>query len=345
MRNTQWLRNVQAQSVRIAALKAAGTPPNISYGEGFITHDAYNRTIFDDLRRKFILFFELTKHAANSDFTTGFLQSAIGAARATDKNAITFSATTATRSAHTPIEIKAITTDRNFGMYKRSLYGQMGNLYGDLTQKDISDMTVAMFAEWSRQSFNGDANAQPLEFEGLKRLIGAGVGYGATTSIVKTIQNKVVVMMNRTDKMVMPTHIIANPAIAYSITQEQAKMKIGADWVGAPSTVIVQGVPCASIDTQAGKLPIISDPFNSPLVGTNSVYPTYIASMDKLRWEFVEPLGQAGPEPKVFEFPMTNVLDTPYKGIMFGAIDGDGFADHFARLNFEERAVAVDPTA
>lgn len=347
MTTQQWLKNIRARSIANAELKAAGAPPNISYGEGFIVHDAYERTIFDDLRRKFPMWGSgaYENHPANSDFTTGFLQSAIGAARAVDKNTLTFSATTETRSARTPIEIKAITSDRNFGMYKRSLYSQMGSLYGDLTAKDIKDIYTAMIAEWQRQFYAGDATGSPLEFDGLKKLLATGPTISAGVSIIKTIQAKVVTMMNSTTKMVMPTHILANPVTAYQITQEQQKMKIGADWVAAPNSTFVQGVPARTLDTQAGVLPIISDPFNPVISGTTNVYSLFIVSADKLRWEYVEPLGQAGPEPKVFEFPMTTILDTPYKSIMFGALDGDGFSDHFARLNFEDRTTVIDPTA
>ncbi len=336
---------MQAHSLEIARLKAAGTPPNISYGEGFLTYDYYNPVIFDDLLRKFLVWDLLTKHPANSDFTTGFLQSAIGAARMVDKNTLTFSATTATRSAHTPIEIKAITSDRNLGMYKRSLYNQMGQRLGDLSAKDVKDILTSIFAVWNDKLYTGTVSGSATDFEGLKILIGSGTTVSATTSIVKSVQQKVVDMMNSTTKQVMPTHILANPATAYSMTQEQQKMKIGADWVGSPSTVVIQGVQLQAINTQAGLLPIIPDPFIPVTVGTPNNYPLFIISNDKLRWEYVEPLGQAGPEPKVFEFPQTTILDTPYKGIMFGALDGDGFSDHFARLNCEVRTTIVDPTA
>jgi len=340
-----WLQNIQARSIQKAQYRAAGTPPNVSTGEGFITHDIYDAKVFDDLLRKFLPWSIVTKHAANSDFTTGFLQSAFGAARPVDKNTLTFSATTATRTTRTPVEIKAITSDRNFGMYKRSLTEQQNNPHGDLTQKDIGDITSAMFKEWNRQFYNGTLSGDPLEFDGLKILIGSGTTVLSTASVVKAIQAKVVDMMNSSSKSVMPTHVFANPVVAYYITQEQMKMKINDNAVGAPGGVVIQGVQCATIDTQAGRLPIIADPFNSVVAGTPNVYPTHIISNDKLRWEYVEPLGQAGAEPKVFEFPMTTVLDTPYKGIMFGALDGDGFSDHFARLNVEVRTTIVDPTA
>jgi len=334
-----------ARSVLSQQLRAAGTPPNISYGEGFLVHDLYDPNLYDNLRRKFPMWDYVRKEAALSDYTSGFLQTAIGAARPVDKNTLTFVPTTANRSAHTPQEIKAITTDRNFGMYKRSLYNQQGNLYGDLTQKDVNDMTVAMLAEWNRQFYDGDATGSPLEFNGLKKLLLVGPTIGAGVSIVRTLQAKVVTMMNSTTKLAMPTAILANPIVAYYISQEQQKMKIGPDWVGAPSTTYIQGRPAPALDTAAGLLPIISDPFNGGIAGTNTVYPTYIYSNDLMAWEYVEPLGQNGPQPKVFEFPMTTILETPYKGIMFGALDGDGFTDNFARINFEERTTIIDPSA
>lgn len=344
--NLQGIRDFRAASQRMMMLRAAGTPPNISYGEGFIVHDDYDKVLFDDLNRDYPMWNLIPKVPTLSDFTTGFLQSGVGAARMVDKNSIAFSATTQTRSAHTPIEIKAITTDRTFGMYKRSLYAQMGSRYGDLTQKDILDMKKAMLDVWNDKLYNGTVVGDALDFEGLKILVGSGTAVAATTSVIRAIQEAVLAMVNSSTKRVRPTAIFTNAIVSFYVKLEQLKM--GDKFVVIkPNNPGNTGEPATYIDTVVGPLPLYVDAFNSVVSGTPNTYPTFILSMDKLRWEYVEPLGNPSPEPTLFEFPMETTLDQKHKGIMFGALDGDGFSSnvHHVRLNIGARTTVVDPTA
>jgi hypothetical protein len=73
-------------------------------------------------------------------------------------------------------------------------------------------------------------------------------------------------------------------------------------------------------------------------------YPTLILSEDKVSWQYVEPLGQAGPEPKTFEISLTNALDLQYSTVQFGALELLGGTDHHARLNIEDRSAVVSIT-
>ena len=100
------------------------------------------------------------------------------------------------------------------------------------------------------------------------------------------------------------------------------------------------------MDTAAGALPLIVDPWNVVLTGDTAVdkYPTWIGSGDKVSWQYIEPLGESGAEPKTFEIVVNNALDTQYKTVMFGALELLGPRTHHSRIDVENRTVAIDPT-
>lgn len=335
---------MRAAGVPIQRVRAANVPPNISYGEGFLNHDEYETIIFDDLKRTYPIWAMINKVKAVGDWTAGFLQSAFGEARMTDKNAITFSATTATRSARTPREIKALTSDRAFGIYGRSVYAQQGSQFGDLTMKDQKDMIVAMQKLWNDKFYNGTSSGDALDFDGMKILVGSGTAVAATASVIKQIRATVVTMMNSTTKNVRPNVIFTNAMVADFIRMEQEKVGEKMVYIQPSGDPLIQGVPVSYLDTAAGRLPVFSDPFNSVVAGTPDTYPTFVGDIEKLRWEFIEVLGQAGPEPKIFEFPQETDLSQKHKAIQFGALDGDAFSTHWTRLNIGTRTVVVDPT-
>jgi hypothetical protein len=317
-----------------------------TFANGAILVDDFDPIIFDDVLRRFPIWEIIDKRLAVGDFTNGFAETAIGNARAADKRAMSYSPASPTRSARTPKEIKAIVRDLTFGMYDRSVYAQQGRKFGDLDAKDVRDCYNSVLRFWSDAFYNGDANVDPYEFDGLKdaNLIGAGTTVGATTSIVKAIKQKVVDMMNSSAKAVMPTHILINAQVREWISLEYAKSgaNFPNDAVQGPSGRTSR---VSTLDTAAGNLPLIVDPFNTSEAGTPATYPTFIISADKISWQYIEPLGMAGAEPKLFEIAMTNALDVQHKCVMFGALELLGSTDHHARLNVEARTSVVNMTA
>lgn len=319
---------------------------NQTLAQGAILVDEFDRIIFDDVLRNFAVWNIIDKRLAVGDFTNGFDQTAVGAARAADKRAMSYSATTETRAARTAKEVKAIVRDMTFGMYDRSVYAQQGRKFGDLDAKDVRDMVTSCLRLWSDKFYNGDTDNSALEFDGLKdsHLIGAGTTVTATTSIVKSLKQAVVDLMNSSTRGVLPTHILVNAQVREYISLEYAKagasypMDIVQGPMGRTSRV-------ATLDTAAGELPLIVDPFLTIVTSTTpSTYPTFIISADKISWQYVEPLGYAGADPKVFEIAQTNALDIQHKCVMFGALELLGSTNHHSRLNVEARTTVVNPT-
>lgn len=313
---------------------------------GAILVDEFDPIIFDDVLRNFQVWNIIDKRRAVGDFTNGFEQTAVGNARAADKRAMSYSAASPTRAARTPKEIKAIVRDLTFGLYDRSVYAQQGRKFGDLDAKDVRDCYISVLRFWSDKFYNGDADSDPYEFDGLKdaNLIGSGTTVQDSESIVKSIKQKVVDLMNSADRGVMPTHILVNAQVREYISLEYSKAgaNFPNDAVQGPSGRTSR---VASLDTAAGELPLIVDPFNTSVAGTPVTYPTFIISADKISWQYIEPLGMAGPEPKLFEIAQTNALDVQHKCVMFGAVELLGGTNHHARLNVEARTTVVNPTA
>ena len=308
------------------------------FSNGALLVDDYDNVIFDDLMRAAPIWSFIDKRRAVGDFTNGFYQSALGTARFADKRSPSYSATSPTRAARTPKEIKAIWRNLEFGLYDRSVYAQQGQRFGDLTAKDTSDIVVSIMKLWNDAFYHGDAVGSPLEFSGLKTLLAPGTDVGATTSVVKSIQEHVVTMVNTSVRDVMPTHILANGRVRQIIAQEY--FLTGEKF---PYIIGQKGEQIGAIDTVVGPLPIIVDPYNSVDVATPNVYPTYIVSADKLSWQYIEPLGYAGADPKVFQIALTNTIVQQFTGCMFGALELLGTSDHHLRLNVADRAVVITP--
>jgi hypothetical protein len=310
------------------------------FANGAILVDEYDKEIFDDLYRNYPVWSWIDKRLAPGDFTNGFQQTATGAARAADKRSLAYSATSPTRSARTPREIKAITRDLTFGMYDRSVYAQQGRRYGDLTAKDVSDMYTSMLALWSDLFWTGDST-NPLHFDGIIKILGGSVlAITAAQSVVRKLQEQVVTMMNTTVRDVRPNGIILNARIRQIISQEYL-------FVGdkLPTVSGTKGEQIAALDTAAGFLPLIVDNFASAIAATPTKYKALITESQNMVWEYVEPLGESGADPKVFEIAQTNVLDTQNKGVMFGALEPYGTTNHHQYVTVEDRTTVISPVA
>lgn len=308
------------------------------FSNGALLVDDFDTVIFDDLMRAAPIWSFIDKRKAVGDFTNGFYQSALGTARYADKRSPSYSATSPTRAARTPQEVKGLWRNLEFGLYDRSVSSQQGQRFGDLTAKDTSDIVVSIMKLWNDGFYHGDVNNSALEFNGLKALIGAGVACGATTSVVKFLQEKVLAMSNTTARDIKPTHILANGRVRQIIAQEY--FLTGEKMPVIPGT---RGEQFAALDTVVGALPIVVDPYNTVDIATPNDYPTYIVSGDKLSWQYIEPLGYAGADPKVFQIALTNTIVQQFTGVMFGALELLGGTDHHARVNVADRTVVITP--
>ncbi len=323
----------------LAALYAA-----TRFQPGAIIIDWFDPVIFDDVYRKYIGWNRVNKRKAPGETTGGFDQTAIGTARSAAVRALSFSATNPTRAERTRRDIKAIAKDISFGIFDLSVASQQGNQFGDLYAKDVTDEKNACMRWWNKLFYEGDIDSDPLQFDGLRELLGAGSTVAANASIVDAINQGVVTLMNSSDKDVMPTAIYMNAQVQFMIGQEL--LTIGEK---QPSKINIfvgdRPMEIPALLTPAGQLPLIVDPFNKPVSGTPTTYPTFILSEDKVSWQYVEILNAPGADPKTFEIAQTNALDRTYKTVMFGALELLGGTSHHTRLNVITRATPIKPAA
>lgn len=314
-----------------------------TFGNGAIIVDEFDRILFDDVYRKFILWNRIDKRLAPGETTGGFDQTAVQTARAAARRNLGYTATSPTRAARTRRDIKALVADLEFGIFDLSVYQQQGRRFGNLEEKDLKDMVTAVMRLWSQKAYTGDVDSDANEFDGLRDILGAGSTVLAAASVIKSIEQAIVDMVNTSTRDVMPTAIYTNAQVVFYIEQEL--LKIGNQLVYAPIQVGSGVFQVAQLNTPAGMLPLIADPFNSVVAGTPNTYPTFIVSEDKLSWQYVEVLGQPGAEPKTFDLGLENDLDHRYKTLMFGALELLGGTNHHKRLNIQARTTVVDPSA
>lgn len=327
------LRDIYSQ------LKAATT-----FGTGAIIVDEFDRILFDDVYRKFILWNRIDKRLAPGETTGGFDQTGLASARVASRRNLSWNATAPTRVERTRREIKAIVADIEFGIFDLSVYQQQGRRFGNLEEKDVRDMATACMRLWSQKAYTGDSSVgDGEEFDGLRKLLGPGDTVQSTESVINAIQETIVAMVNNSDSEVMPTAIYTNAQVVFYIEQEL--LAIGNRLNYAPIQVGTGVFQVAQLSTPAGMLPLVADPFNSVIAGTPDTYPTFIVSEDKLSWQYVEVLGQPGAEPKTFDLGMENDLDHQYKTLMFGALELLGGTRHHARLNVKARSTVVPPVS
>jgi len=308
--------------------------------DGAILIDEYDSLIFDDVYRNQVVWRRIDHRLSPGETTGGFDQTAVQTARAAPVRNLGFSATSATRTARTRRDIKAIVSNLEFTMFDRSVYQQQGRRFGDLEAKDVRDMKVACLRDWQRQFYLGDTGSDSNEFDGLRKLLGDGTDIGASDSVLVGINSKITSMMNTSNSDVLPTAIYLNARVLFLLEQEL--LNIGNKLMWSQIQVGQTVYTMAQLATPAGLLPLIVDPFNSAIAGTPSVYPTFIVSEDKLSWQYVEVLGMAGSDPKTFEIALDNGLDQQYTTVMFGALELLGGTRHHARINVYDRTATVD---
>lgn len=314
-----------------------------TFSNGAIIIDEYDDLIFDDLLRNYPPWARIDKRLAPGETTGGFDQTGFGSARTAPVRNLGFTGTSPTRQARTRRNIKAIVRDLSFTMFDRSVYQQQGRRFGNLEMKDVRDMVTSCLSEWNRLMYLGDEGTDANEPDGLRQLVTGAATVAATKSIIVAIAERIITMTNSSTKAVRPTAIYCNARVKFLIEQEL--LKTGHKLVYSPIQVGSAVFQVLQISTPVGMLPLIVDPFNTVVAGTPDVYPTFVVSEDKLSWQYVEPLGEAGADPKTFEIAMVNNLDVQHKTVMFGALELLGGTAHHYRLNIEDRTTVVDPSA
>lgn len=295
---------------------------------GAIIVNQYELEITDIVRRESIFISRVPSPPATGAPHRYFEQTAIVTGGFTDPRNISPTPGGPTRVERSAT-IKAITAQSNFGLFDVQVTQQQGN-FAYVEAKDVEDITSGIAVTGASAVWVGTDTSlttpTTTEYMGLLRQITNTSQVGLGASIIDAIKAKVAVTFANKVFKARPTAIYLNPVLGDFIDREA---KAGAIKL---SEVVVAGVTVSAIETQAGRLPLIPDPylpattdnsfgFTSPGAG-NSNYFAVILTEDMLEMPFVNPNGSK--DPQLFQLGLLAGLQKQFVGVWFNCVLAKG---------------------
>jgi len=261
-----------------------------------------------------------------------FEQTAIAIATATDPRAIAPTPSGPTR-VERAVMIKATVAQSNFSHFDVEVTRQQG-AFARVEAQDIDDITAAIVRKNGQMLWNGTDTSltAPVttEWMGMLSQIVAGgniayVNKGA--SIVDAYKTQVASLMANQTYAPQPSAIYQNPLLANLLDQEAKAVGLHFNKVE-----FVAGVQVSGIQTQAGELPLPSDPFIPSLdatalsnLGLSSLpsgctvaYPALIVQENMVEIPYVNPNGNE--DPRLFQLGLLSGLQAQYVGLSYSSV-------------------------
>ncbi len=316
--------------VPLAKLMAAVQAPRIEaaadyLGNGAIEVNMYETEIADIVRRESVFLQRVDNVPATGHPHRFFDQTAIATGAFTDPRTISPSATGPTRTERS-VYIKAITGQTNFGLFDVDVTRMQGQ-FAYLEAKDIEDITSGIVVCEAAAVWNGTASAitdsSTQSYCGLLTQITNQYTIGLGASIIDGIKTKIAAMVANQGQKVKPTAIYLNPILSDMIDQEAKAAHISL------KDVTVAGVVVSALQTQAGLIPLIPEPympattdtsygFASPGSG-NSNYFAVITTEKMIEMPHVTG-GDGNMKPRIFQLGLLAGLQGQYVGVHFNSI-------------------------
>jgi len=317
-------------NIPLANFMAAAQAPNMQaaadyLGNGAIEVNMYESEIADIVRRDSITLDRIDNVMANGHPHRFFAESAIVTANFTDPRNITPTPGGPTR-AEQAVYIKAIVAQTNFGLFDVDVTRQQGQ-FASVEAKDIEDITSACVVTASSAFWNGTAtsigDSTTQSYCGVLTQITNQYTIGLGVSIIDGLKSKVAAMVANVTQKVKPTGIYLNPILADLIDQEARAAHISL------KEVTVAGVVVSALQTQAGLLPLISEPyipqdttgsfgFAAPGSG-NSNYFAAILAEKMIEMPHITG-GNGSKRPRIFQLGLLSGLQGQYVGVWFNSV-------------------------
>ncbi|WP_293857245.1 hypothetical protein [uncultured Alsobacter sp.] len=312
----------------------AGTPAQFAtlqaaadfLGNGAIEVNMYEREILDLVRRSSPVLQRINKVPATGHPHRYFEQTAIATAAFTDPRTIAPTPTSPTRVERSAM-IKALTNQTNFSLFDVDVTRMQGN-FASLEAKDIQDIVNSILLLQASNIWSGNdtslSTPTTIQYVGLLTQITLQSTIAPGASIVDGLKAQVAAMVANVTYAVRPSVIVVNPILGDYLDRE-AK----AGNVTMATVEVVPGVTVPAINTQAGPLPIIPEPFvptssgaaygfSAPAAGNKNYY-AVILSESQVEMPFVHN-GDGNPNPRIFQLGLLANLLGQYVGIQFSAI-------------------------
>ncbi len=299
-------------------------------GTGAIEVPEFDREIVDMLRRSSVALQRVPEVPATGHPHRYFEQTALASAAAVDPRNLSATATGPTR-VERPAFIKAVTAQSNLSLFDKDVTEQQGQ-FASVVAKDVDDIINAIEIKRGKMFWAGTDTSMsaPTTLEwmgGLSQItLQATIANGA--SIIDGLKSQVAAMLaNPTyDLAGKISAIYLNPLLADYIDQEAKASRITLD-----SVEVVAGVSVSALSTQAGKLPLISDPYMPTCPAATAQY-GFSATPAGLKGYYAAILCESeveipvisgsefNPKPRLFQLGLVGNLSGQFVGVKFDTV-------------------------
>jgi hypothetical protein len=299
-------------------------------GNGAIEINMYEQEIYDIIRRSSVFLQRVDRRPATGHPHRYFEQTAIASAGFTDPRNITPTPTGPSRVERSAY-IKAITNQTNLSLFDVNVTRQQGQ-FAYLEAKDIEDIVNSIVvasanAVWTGTDTSLTVPSTVQYVSALTQITTTGqVVNGA--SIIDGLKSQVAAMVANTTYVIRPTAIYIDPILGDYLDREAKAAQITFDKVEVTAGVVVR-----VIQTQAGPIPLVVDPFLSAAItpastsayGFSSVpaglkgYYAVIVTEKDIEMPVIHG-GDGNLNPRIFQLGLLAGLQGQYVGIMFDAL-------------------------
>lgn len=318
---TQISENVVA---KFDTMKAAAD----TLANGAIVINDYEAEIADIVRRESIFIDRVPSPPASGSPHRYFEQTAIVTGGFTDPHNISPTPGGATRVERSAA-LKAITAQSNFGLFDVQVTQQQGR-FAYVEGTDINDIANGCIVTAASAVWNGNDTSltapSTIQYMGLLKQISNTSQVAIGASIIDALKQKVAVMFSNQTFKVRPTAIYINPVLGDFIDREAKAMAMKL------SEVVVGGVTVTAIETQAGRLPLIPDPYLPATTDTsfgfttpgasNSNYFAVIVTEPWIEMAYINPNGDKNPQ--LFQLGLLAGLQKQFVAVWFNNVIAKG---------------------
>lgn len=308
-------------------------------GPGAVLTPMFQPQITDLVRRRGVFGKRIKNEPATGQPSRYFEQTRIVSGEFQNPRFLAYSPTGDPTRRERYLTIKAIYGSLGFNLFDVEINRQQGQ-FANLVAKDIEDTIEGTLRTSDIALWNGtdtDVIAPTtLEYVGALTQINRTATIASSARIIDGLKAEVAAMVANESYNVRPTAVYVNPLLGDLIDQEE---RLNQRQI--PQTVLHEvtgGLLVNALATQAGLLPIISDPFlrngatgGSATESGKTDYKAVILSEDLCENHYV-----TTPEPRVFQLGLEGGLATRYAVVLFSAPVFKGKANSAQNQSFVE---------
>jgi hypothetical protein len=319
-------KKLMAQSQALFSLQAAAD----YMGNGAIIVPEFQPEITDLVRRAGVLGARIEHVPATGSISRWFDEVSISDGQYTDPRSIAPTATSPVR-VEKSLVVKAITNRIDYSLFDLETVGQQAEVFAQLKGKDMKDMVNGMLRLRDKGLWSGSDTVNGAQvgagtsqqYVGLLNQISKTMTIASGNSIVDAIRTQVAQLVADPDYVLNPTAVYLNPLALDFLEMEVKNSNTAVRFVATDLTNVKAGLSVMGIQTAAGLLPLIPEPFlaiDATIPGIAAApsgqanYPFAILTEDLLEMHYI-----GSKDPRVFQLGRVSNLNESYVGIHFAA--------------------------